>query len=1115
MIQRSKKGFSLIEVLILFTVLAVVLAASIPVISRKSSPVPNKINHGVYRCIHDNNGLREEIYTGTRRVKPEEGHSAYVNACTFRVPAAALYRIDLYSAGAGGTQAASINTYDDDVRNIDYQITAPHYNNYTYTNSTGAPVGDIPKNESALLRRLTSAELQEHLNHDNIVRNVYTLDAGEGGTAKFASYNAPTISECLGHVGATTVAEIHALNKKGEFTRDSKNYNQALKDLDDFIKEHEDEEHNQQQIKQTAAENDSTYKLYTNRKTKLETLINAIDNFSGGGANPDNYKTIRTGCYSDFQQGLGIQPTMGNTFSNMEAAITSTLATRQKNAAISSATNALNKAYQDYEDSGYAKDLQDAVDAAVASARTKYVDDARTKAKEDFEKTEHEGTDEEIAAMLTQAQADAETKAKEDFEKNEREKVETNTTNNFYKKVKGKDYPFTMRDQISFYYGSTGQAHATAYVNGDLYTYIYDNDINDDHRAAELGSTTAYNSYLSSIKTEALGILSKVQSKINSMDRLQTEHTFEEQKKIAAGLEESNRKDKEQGQADYLVKVQPFIDDYNELLGIYHDLLAGNLSGVVQARGYTNDDIYDPAGNTKNQLENYCAEAYGKREGGSSDLIVRDLPKDNPGAERGVGQYMTVSFPLEFKVPDGASAENYNYETFLESIEGSGSFSLKPVFCTGKNGEGDCTTSLPNYDLHGKNVGVEEEVKYERNKSNSEMFELKGTDRVFKTTDGEDLKLSEKVTHPYAAWRVPLYTNGNQSSRKYMSNVADEPTGGEKSNMWVEEIDKPTHTYKSFEIGATTPEIANGVIDNVLAYRIKTSPSKPGDPATFGGPVSQPVYNDRQGNATILTLPASESNTSTPLFKDPRIRIHSELWSKEYFAGGRGGQGNSKTFVAASIGSNCTFDVPAPGRVYVPGSDDPISLEEALQVRMTCFNREGVTVFDRALNGGKYNTRDLIPAGSFNWVSGREQYEVAPETGHQPDWKPTSIWARVVREWMMSGGNNYDLASRYGVGRGGDGTTIIDRCVVPKGFFTTQTIHFFQTGAALTESQVPVGSATLRDQDMYTGKIGDQDCYGYPAEGSHFVENYDLSARDIYYDVYAGQGGGGAVVITW
>ena len=111
--QKQKSGFSLVEVMLLFTVLAVVLAASIPLISTKSNPVPKKVPHGVYRCINGPQGLIEEVYTATRQVVPRHA----VGECSFRVPDAVLFRVDMYSAGAGGTlfaefDAARVRAWD-------------------------------------------------------------------------------------------------------------------------------------------------------------------------------------------------------------------------------------------------------------------------------------------------------------------------------------------------------------------------------------------------------------------------------------------------------------------------------------------------------------------------------------------------------------------------------------------------------------------------------------------------------------------------------------------------------------------------------------------------------------------------------------------------------------------------------------------------------------------------------------------------------------------------------------------------------------------------------------------------------------------------------------------
>ena len=121
MIERTKKGFSLVEVMLLFTVLAVFMAASLPTITKRARAIPKKISHGVYRCVQEPTGnggfeLREYLYSGSRSLYPGGYRVAQNGRCSFNVPSAAMYKVDLYSAGAGGTKYLNVKSQQNDDR---------------------------------------------------------------------------------------------------------------------------------------------------------------------------------------------------------------------------------------------------------------------------------------------------------------------------------------------------------------------------------------------------------------------------------------------------------------------------------------------------------------------------------------------------------------------------------------------------------------------------------------------------------------------------------------------------------------------------------------------------------------------------------------------------------------------------------------------------------------------------------------------------------------------------------------------------------------------------------------------------------------------------------------
>ena len=198
MIQRTKKGFSLVEVMLLFTVLAVFMAASIPVITKKSRAIPKRIQHGTYRCVYDptaNNGtgaVREFLYSNSRVIK--NGEIKPDGVCSFNVPAAALYKLDLYSAGAGGTKYAKITANQDDNR----------YANYDMLNGLNSQrgTGDGPSDP---LRAPTDDELAM-FEGMNVIRSIYTGDGGDGGDAAVL-YKTPYTADCKAYTDLLPVAK--------------------------------------------------------------------------------------------------------------------------------------------------------------------------------------------------------------------------------------------------------------------------------------------------------------------------------------------------------------------------------------------------------------------------------------------------------------------------------------------------------------------------------------------------------------------------------------------------------------------------------------------------------------------------------------------------------------------------------------------------------------------------------------------------------------------------------------------------------------------------------------------------------------------------------------------
>ncbi len=185
MFKNKKQGFSLIEVMILFTLLAVILAASMPILTKKSNPIPKNISHGVYRCIATpNDGVVEELYNANRLIVKNKN----LTKCTFNVPTASVYKVEMYGAGAGGTMYAEMEpvlSSDNGVREFTLSDAA----------SYAANPAAHPINPNKSGYKLTDEDIKTVFSGKSVKKSEYSAKAGDGGDAKI-SYYSPADAVC-------------------------------------------------------------------------------------------------------------------------------------------------------------------------------------------------------------------------------------------------------------------------------------------------------------------------------------------------------------------------------------------------------------------------------------------------------------------------------------------------------------------------------------------------------------------------------------------------------------------------------------------------------------------------------------------------------------------------------------------------------------------------------------------------------------------------------------------------------------------------------------------------------------------------------------------------------
>lgn len=100
--KKPKKGFTLAELMVFFVFISIILAASMPLITKRARNIPAKMNHGKYICTQNDDGTYNEVYYNSfKRVDVHEN----LGACSFTPPKkASLFKIELIGGGAGGFQ---------------------------------------------------------------------------------------------------------------------------------------------------------------------------------------------------------------------------------------------------------------------------------------------------------------------------------------------------------------------------------------------------------------------------------------------------------------------------------------------------------------------------------------------------------------------------------------------------------------------------------------------------------------------------------------------------------------------------------------------------------------------------------------------------------------------------------------------------------------------------------------------------------------------------------------------------------------------------------------------------------------------------------------------------
>lgn len=103
-LKTKKRGFSLVELMILLVVSGLVIAALVPVVTKKHFRLPSQTMHGAYMCYYKGNGLHETKWSG--KSQQSVIFDRDTDNCVFDPPKkAAYFQVSAIGGGGGGGDA--------------------------------------------------------------------------------------------------------------------------------------------------------------------------------------------------------------------------------------------------------------------------------------------------------------------------------------------------------------------------------------------------------------------------------------------------------------------------------------------------------------------------------------------------------------------------------------------------------------------------------------------------------------------------------------------------------------------------------------------------------------------------------------------------------------------------------------------------------------------------------------------------------------------------------------------------------------------------------------------------------------------------------------------------
>ena len=1231
MIKNLKlKGFSLVEVMILFTVLSVIMAASLSMVTKRTlTPTQNKVSHGVYRCISLSNGkYLQETYNGTRRVGlPQE-----VASCSFRVPKAAMFKVDLYSAGSGGMEQAYISS------RISGSATNAMYSLNSMTNNTPNQLF-IPSDR----------DLYNYFAGKFYVDSIYTGDAGFGGGV-IATYPSVVDSSCVSDDDKKAIAE-------------------RIRELEEELQKYKDFRYNRNGVRdeeikkvylwrEPFSTNRATYsgsgRIYSDGDLRVNMDLKAIVPYANEDvvrymkSYANQSKWNKNNRYRNYMEYLAQNRHIvmnGEEHGIDDCYIVDPMTNEKFNSLYLNDTiiglytacdfdNGEEDNPQFRKSMSYARSSFNSLCNIIYYALT----DTDTIFSDDAIKNYLDKARASVMAKYTYTSADMGTLSRQELEE-----VRRRWTQNLHYDDDGGDDEYGSVNNLVWLMVNNMTSADRHKIMGTM-----DDDYNDSwswgvrfRDVVDDMVDEAIDKKIADIEAE----LAKWRGMIDLPD-----NRYFRIINNSPGVYDNNSVLNNQ------VKQQMF--DYCKLMfKPYYEY----------TKRFRKDDA-TIASNERNF--NYDANRYHMSFGGTRMVVAR-------GGNEGLGRMSVMMYQIGQSNGGGESFRTY--ATKIKSTH-------KPLMCK-ENNASECSSTNVEFtkalDANlsktvtyspGTNTieaGDILNVDYSKDKNNTNLFRLDGTKRYVITSDGVDLASTERTTtkkrralynwitytttehvKPYLLWDFPAYEGGPVATIRSLA------TGGKGPTVYIDEgntatysfpdgyCSKETWTCPNSDIGPSiifasqsqsqsqtqtqtqtqTPSQAyvdeNGIIhwtaEQIADFPKRTPPGPTqaeinaalrnkiiqGGNTQSGNTQSGNTQsgntqrgNTQRGNRNLAYTIFSENGTNgedslinglahssskiipmkesqmanvaltsfnqatSPLKQEPRLQTQSWIWSKTYQIGPAGNIGNLKSTIENDLGDNCTFNVAKPGQIYRPNKDTDINvLNNRLTTSMTCTSRGKQTLYLESKGNG-YNTNlkggSDISNNTYTWSDGINEnggsWEVRLNSGTPAtSWTPTSMWSRAFRNIIIRDGN-YDIKSQYNVGAAGAGTKLIDYCLArkgkyyayidylinyPKTAFTDRYRSTTNTNCMFAKSDDP--SCSFQSNFVYSshdsntniidsgfsntkyapGKYKGFNCYGVNDSDDAQSDEMYINADDPIVvngvmSISAGQGGGGAVVITW